>query len=61
MLLKTDSKEAVADLKRMGFSKTVMLTGDKENIAKDISEKAGIDAYYARLMPDEKGRKSKGN
>ncbi len=47
----------VADLKRMGFSKTVMLTGDKENIAKDISEKAGIDAYFARLMPDEKVEK----
>ncbi len=56
-VIKTDSKEAVADLKRMGFSKTVMLTGDKENIAKDISEKAGIDAYFARLMPDEKVEK----
>ncbi len=56
-IVKTDSKEAVADLKRMGFSKTVMLTGDKENIAKDISEKAGIDAYFARLMPDEKVEK----
>ena len=51
-VIETDSKEAVADLERMGFSKTVMLTGDKENIAKDISEKAGIDAYYARLMPE---------
>ncbi|MDE5670198.1 MAG: HAD-IC family P-type ATPase, partial [Eubacterium sp.] len=56
-VIKADSKEAVAEMKRMGFSKTVMLTGDKENIARDISEKAGMDAYYARLMPDEKVEK----
>ncbi|MDE6659207.1 MAG: cadmium-translocating P-type ATPase, partial [Eubacterium sp.] len=56
-VIKTDSKEAIAEMKKMGFSKTVMLTGDKEPIAKDISEKAGLDAYYARLMPDEKVEK----
>ncbi|MDE6111368.1 MAG: cadmium-translocating P-type ATPase, partial [Eubacterium sp.] len=56
-VIKTDSKEAIADMKKMGFSKTVMLTGDKEPIAKDISEKAGIDTYYAKLMPDEKVKK----
>lgn len=53
-VIKTDSKEAVAEMKKLGFEKTVMLTGDKEPIARDISEKAGLDAYYAKLMPDEK-------
>ena len=56
-VIKTDSKEAIAEMKKMGFSKTVMLTGDKEPIAKDISEKAGLDAYYAKLMPDDKVEK----
>ncbi|MDE5603955.1 MAG: cadmium-translocating P-type ATPase, partial [Eubacterium sp.] len=58
-VIKTDSKEAIAEMKKLGFSKTVMLTGDKEPIAKDISEKAGMDAYYAKLMPDEKVEKVK--
>lgn len=58
-VIKIDSKEAIAEMKKMGFLKTVMLTGDKEPIAKDISEKAGIDDYYARLMPDEKVEKVK--
>lgn len=31
-----------------------MMTGDKEEIAKDIASKAGIDTVYSRLMPDEK-------
>lgn len=56
-VIKTDSKEAVAEMKGMGFSKTVMLTGDKENIARDVSEKAGIDSCFARLMPEEKVEK----
>lgn len=56
-VIKTDSKEAIAEMKKQGFSKTVMLTGDKEPIARDISEKAGIDAYYAKLLPDEKVEK----
>lgn len=56
-VIKTDSKEAVAEMKKLGFTKTVMLTGDKEPIARDISEKAGIDNYYAKLTPDEKVEK----
>lgn len=58
-VIKTDSKEAIAEMKKLGFEKTVMLTGDKEPIARDISEKAGMDAYYAKLMPDEKVEKVK--
>ncbi|MDE7124250.1 MAG: cadmium-translocating P-type ATPase, partial [Eubacterium sp.] len=53
-VIKADSKDALADMKKMGITKTVMLTGDKEPIAKDIAEKAGIDVYYSKLLPDEK-------
>ena len=44
-------------MKKLGINKTVMLTGDKEPIAKDIAQKAGIDSYYAKLLPDEKVEK----
>ena len=49
--------DAVADMKKLGFKKTVMLTGDKEPIAKDICQKAGVDTYFAKLMPNEKVEK----
>lgn len=53
-VIKADSKDALAEMKKMGITKTVMLTGDKEPIAKDIAEKAGIDVCYSKLLPDEK-------
>lgn len=56
-VIKTDSKAAISEMKKLGINKTVMLTGDKEPIANDISQKAGIDSYYARLLPDEKVEK----
>lgn len=53
-IIKQDSKDALKALKKLGIAKTVMMTGDKEKIAKDIASKAGIDTVYSRLMPDEK-------
>lgn len=53
-IIKQDSKDALKALKKLGIAKTVMMTGDKEEIAKDIANKAGIDTVYSRLMPDEK-------
>lgn len=56
-IIKQDSKDAIARLKSMGVSNTVMLTGDKEPIAKDIAAKAGVDTVYAKLMPADKVEK----
>ncbi len=53
-IIKEDSKEALAEMTALGVKRKVMLTGDREEIAKDISEKAGIDLYYSKLLPDEK-------
>lgn len=53
-IIKQDSKDAIARLKKQGITETVMLTGDKEEIAHDISAKAGIDTVYAKLMPADK-------
>ncbi len=53
-VIKTDSKEAVSELYALGVKKTVMLTGDKPDIAADIAGKAGINEYYSKLLPNEK-------
>ncbi|MDE6155288.1 MAG: cadmium-translocating P-type ATPase, partial [Eubacterium sp.] len=58
-IIKQDSKDAIAQLKKQGVENTVMLTGDKEYIAKDVAAKAGIDTVYAKLLPDEKVAKVK--
>lgn len=53
-VIKTDSKDAISELYDLGVKKTVMLTGDKAEIAADIAKKAGINEYYAKLLPNEK-------
>lgn len=53
-VIKEDSKNAISALCKDGVKKTVMLTGDKEPIAADIAQKAGIDEHFSRLLPDEK-------
>lgn len=52
--LKSDAKQAIADLKRAGIKDIVMLTGDRENAAKHIAEKIGITNYFAELLPGDK-------
>lgn len=52
--LKEDTKDAISGLKKLGIKLTIMLSGDKENVAKDISKKAGLDRTYAELLPDMK-------
>lgn len=56
-IIKEDSREAISDLHKLGMKKIVMLTGDKEPIAKDIAAKAGMDGYFAKLLPEQKVEK----
>lgn len=58
-IIKQDSKDAIAMLKKQGITHTVMLTGDKEHIAKNIAENAGINQVYSKLLPNEKVEKVK--
>jgi P-type E1-E2 ATPase len=51
--IKDESKEAIVKLHDMGIE-TVMLTGDNENVAGKIAVEAGIDDYYASLLPGDK-------
>lgn len=54
--VKPDSKEAIADLKALGIAKTVMLTGDRREIAEAVGRELGLDEVHAELMPDGKVR-----
>jgi Cd2+/Zn2+-exporting ATPase len=48
--------EVVRSLRRLGITRTVMLTGDNEEVARTIAKEAGIDEYHASLLPEEKVR-----
>ena len=51
--LKEESIEAVRELKKLGI-RTMLLTGDNEHTAKAIAAQAGVDAYRANLLPEDK-------
>ena len=52
--LKPDSATALADLKAMGVTQTIMLTGDVKGVAKSVAAQVGIDEFYANLLPQDK-------
>lgn len=52
--IKEGSTEAVRCLKTLGVKKTVMLTGDHEEIGKKVAGQVGVDEYYAELLPADK-------
>ena len=52
--LKADSQEAINELKKLGVTKTVMLTGDRQEVAARVAQQLGIDDYHAELLPTEK-------
>ena len=54
--IKPDAVKAVQDLKSLGINNIVMLTGDSKTIAKNISEKLGLNSYFAELLPEDKVR-----
>lgn len=53
-VVKNDSAEAISSLKRLGVDRTVMLTGDREAVGKEVAEKLGLDEYHAGLLPADK-------
>ncbi len=52
--IKSDSKNAIEQLKQAGISKTVMLTGDNKEIAERIANEIGIDECFGELLPQDK-------
>lgn len=53
-VVKNDSAEAIRILKKLGVDRTVMLTGDREAVGKEVAEKLGLDEYHAGLLPADK-------
>lgn len=51
---KPDAKKAIAELKALGVGHTVMLTGDREEVAKRVASDLGLDEYHAELLPADK-------
>ena len=52
--VKEKSNEALDELHRIGVSKTVMLTGDRNEVGADVARRLNIDEYYTELLPNEK-------
>ena len=55
--IKDDSVKCIELIKTNGIKQTIMLTGDKKEIAENISKKLGIDKVHSELLPDEKVHK----
>ena len=52
--VKNDSKEAIEGLKKAGIDRTVMLTGDRKNIAEHVGNSLGVTDIYSELLPGDK-------
>ena len=52
--IKSDSAEAIAALQQLGVKKTVMLTGDRKEVADHVAQKLGLSEYHAELLPADK-------
>lgn len=53
-VIKETSKEAIRRLKTSGVNKTIMLTGDRKNVADAVAKELGIDEVYSELLPTDK-------
>ncbi len=56
-VIKDDAAQAITDLRAAGITKTVMLTGDREDVARAVGDQLGIDEVYAQLLPEDKVNK----
>lgn len=52
--VKEDSKKAIEDMRKVGITNVIMLTGDNESAAAKIAKEVGVDRYYSGLLPNQK-------
>ena len=57
--IKEDAYTAIAELQKLGFTRLVMLSGDRQSIAHAIADEIGLEAAYGGLLPEEKVEKLK--
>ena len=55
--IKIDSNKAIKELKSHGIKETIMLSGDKKEVAESISKELGMDGVYSELLPTDKVEK----
>ena len=53
-VVKDDAEQAIRDLHAAGVERCVMLTGDREEVARAVASKLGLDEYHAQLLPGDK-------
>lgn len=53
-IIKDNSRDAIASLKRIGVKRCIMLTGDSDAIAREVCRELGLDEYRASLLPADK-------
>ena len=53
-MVKDDAAKTIADLHATGVTKTVMLTGDAEEVARSVAMTLGLDEFHAKLLPQDK-------
>ena len=59
-IIKPHAKEAIAELKKAGVEKNIMLTGDAKKVADQVAASLGIDEVHSELLPADKGDKVEG-
>ena len=52
--LRPEARDVIKNLKKVGFQKIVMMTGDSDRTAKAIAAKVGVDEYYSEVLPEDK-------
>lgn len=52
--LRTEAAQVVKELRKAGFQKIVMMTGDSDRTARAIAQKVGVDEYYSEVLPEDK-------
>lgn len=53
-VIKEDAAKTIADLHKAGVKKTIMLTGDRKEVAENVTKMLGIDEFHAQLLPQDK-------
>ena len=54
--IRKEAPEVIQGLRRSGFTKIVMMTGDSSRVAASVAKKLGLDEFYAEVLPEDKAR-----
>ena len=54
--LRQEAAPVIRELKQLGLSKVVMMTGDSDRVARSIAQEVGVDEYYSEVLPEDKAK-----